>query len=73
MRVPAFSASHAGPFRWMLRVQRLVPRVAPRVLTPALKAIGNKRLIDWSFGHYLQVAHPDFVARGTPARTVAPA
>ncbi len=27
-----FSASHARPFEWMLRCQRLVPRVAPRLL-----------------------------------------
>src|SRR5205823_10452414 len=31
-RYHAFSASHARPFRWMLRMQRLIPRVAPRLL-----------------------------------------
>jgi menaquinone-9 beta-reductase len=61
-RYHAFSASHVRPFRWMLRIQRLIPRVAPRLLGGGLRAIERKRFIDWSFGHYLQVAHPDFVA-----------
>src|SRR5205823_14612947 len=30
-----FSAQHEWKFRWMLRAQRLVPRVPPRVLGPA--------------------------------------
>ncbi len=70
-RYHAFSASHALPFRWMLRVQRLVPRVAPRVLAGSLRAIQAKRFVDWSFGHYLNVAHPDFVASGAPGRAAA--
>jgi menaquinone-9 beta-reductase len=61
-RYHEFSASHARPFRWMLRVQRLIPRVAPRLLAPSLRAMEHKRFIDWSFGHYLNVAHPDFVS-----------
>jgi flavin-dependent dehydrogenase len=62
-RYHAFSAGHALPFRWMLRVQRLIPRVAPRLLAGALQAMEAKRFIDWSFGHYLNVAHPDFVGQ----------
>jgi menaquinone-9 beta-reductase len=68
-RYHQFSASHAVPFAWMLRVQRLVPRVAPRLLAPALGAMGAKRFVDWSFGHYLNIAHPSFAgAGGSPAR-----
>jgi len=63
----AFSASHARPFRWMLRVQRLIPRVPPRFLARALNGIERDRLIAWSFGHYLNVAHPDFVGSHTGA------
>jgi hypothetical protein len=44
-----------------LRMQRLVPRVAPRLLGPSLRAMASKRFVDWSFGHYLGIAHPDFV------------
>jgi menaquinone-9 beta-reductase len=71
-RYHQFSASHAVPFAGMLRVQRLVPRVAPRLLAPALRGMGAKRFIDWSFGHYLNIAHPSFaVAGGSPARASA--
>jgi menaquinone-9 beta-reductase len=71
-RYHQFSARHALPFRWMLRMQRLVPRVAPRLLAPSLRAMERKRFVDWSFGHYLNIAHPDFVAAdGSPARVGA--
>jgi menaquinone-9 beta-reductase len=63
-----FSAQHAFAFRWMLRVQRLVPRVAPRLLAPSLRAMGTKRFIDWSFNHYLDIAHPDFATTGGRAK-----
>ena len=67
-----FSASHATAFRWMLRVQRLIPRIAPRVLARALGAMERKRFVDWAFGHYLEIAHPRFVgAEGcAPRRTI---
>ena len=73
-RYHAFSAGHAMPFRWMLRVQRLIPRIAPRLLGGSLRAMQSRQFIDWSFGHYLNIAHPGFVAAGsapTP-RTVVP-
>lgn len=63
----AFSASHRWKFEWMLRVQRLVPQVPPRILTPALRALGNKRFVDWSFEHYLAIAPPAFAAAASPA------
>ena len=40
-RYHAFSASHALPFRWMLRAQRLIPRVAPQ----RIKLGGNAEAI----------------------------
>jgi menaquinone-9 beta-reductase len=66
-RYHAFSQSHARPFRWLLRVQHLIPRVPPRVLGTALTAIERERFITWAFGHYLAVAPPEFA--GPPART----
>jgi hypothetical protein len=27
----------------------------------------SRRFLDWSFGHYLEVAHPRFVTAGAPA------
>ena len=29
--------------------------------------MASKRFVDWSFNHYLEIAHPDFVAAGQPA------
>jgi flavin-dependent dehydrogenase len=72
-RYHAFSASHALPFRWMLRVQRLIPRVPPRLLGISLRTIDHKRFLDWAFGHYLRIAHPDFVGPGLGQALVATA
>jgi len=63
-RYRAFSAAHEWKFRWMLRVQRAVPRVPPRALARALDAMEGERFVRWSFNHYLQIAHPRFVANG---------
>jgi flavin-dependent dehydrogenase len=60
-----FNDSHEWKFRWMLRVQKLVPKIPPRVLGPLVKLLGAKRFIDWSFGHYLQIAPPEFVGGGS--------
>jgi flavin-dependent dehydrogenase len=65
-RYHEFSASHARPFAWMLRVQRLIPRIAPRLLAGGLRAMQSRRFLDWSFNHYLEIAHPRFAAAGTP-------
>jgi digeranylgeranylglycerophospholipid reductase len=69
-RYHAFSAGHALKFRWMLRVQRLIPRIAPRLLGASLRAIDRRRFIHWAFGQYLGIAHPDFAARALPTVSV---
>ncbi len=66
-RYHAFSAGHALPYRWMLRLQRLIPRVPPRILGASLRAIDHRRFIHWAFTHYLEVAHPRFVAEAVRA------
>jgi flavin-dependent dehydrogenase len=63
-RYHGFSASHQLPFDSMLRVQRLIPRVWPRALALGLRAMTAQRFVDWSFEHYLKVAHPDFALGG---------
>jgi flavin-dependent dehydrogenase len=68
-----FSASHEWKFEAMLRAQRLVPRVPPRLLAPGLRAMQSRRFLDWSFGHYLAIAPPEFVAAGPPPRARRPA
>lgn len=67
----AFHDSHEWKFRWMLRVQRLVPRVPPRILGPLIRLLGSKRFIDWSFGHYLQIAPPEFAGTARQREPVA--
>jgi len=62
----AFSGSHEWKFRWMLRAQKTVPRVPPRLLAGGLGAMEWKRFVDWSFGHYLEIAHPRFASAGPP-------
>jgi flavin-dependent dehydrogenase len=59
-RYAGFNDSHEWKFRWMLRAQKLVPRVPPRILGPLIRLMGAKRFIDWSFEHYLQIAPPGF-------------
>jgi menaquinone-9 beta-reductase len=63
-----FSAAHRWKFEAMLGVQRAVPRVAPRLLTRALGVMQSRRFLDWSFGHYLAIAPPEFAAAGPPPR-----
>jgi flavin-dependent dehydrogenase len=67
-RYGAFSASHARAFRSMLLCQRLIPRVAPRLLAGSLRAMQSRRFLDWAFGHYLEIAHPRFVGAGPRGR-----
>jgi digeranylgeranylglycerophospholipid reductase len=59
-RYAEFHDSHERKFRWMLRVQRLIPRVPPRLLGPAIRLMASKRFVDWSFRHYLEIAPPRF-------------
>jgi menaquinone-9 beta-reductase len=60
-RYGAFSDSHEWKFRWMLRSQRTVPRVPPRLLAFALDRMQAERFVRWSFNHYLNIAPPSFV------------
>ncbi len=68
-RYAEFSAAHRWKFEAMLRVQRLIPRVPPRVLGPAIRAMSSQRFVDWSFTHYLQIAPPSFAAAGPAPRS----
>jgi len=61
-----FHDSHEWKFKWMLRVQKLIPRVPPRILAPAIRLMSSKRFVDWSFRHYLRIAPPEFAGAGLP-------
>src|SRR5262249_6505691 len=56
----SFSASHRWKFEAMLEVQKLIPKVPPRVLAPALRAMSAHAFLKWSFGHYLAIAPPEY-------------
>ena len=64
-RYAAFSAGHEWKFTWMLRAQRFVPRVPPRMLALATRAMASRAFTHWAFGHYLRIAPPEFA--GPPA------
>jgi flavin-dependent dehydrogenase len=57
-RYAAFSDSHEWKFRWMLRAQRTVPRIPPRLLRQIVAAMGRPAFSHWAFGHYLRIAPP---------------
>jgi flavin-dependent dehydrogenase len=62
----SFHDTHEWKFKWMLRVQKLIPRVPPRILAPAIKLMASKRFVNWSFTHYLRIAPPDYAGSGRP-------
>jgi len=68
-----FSDSHEWKYRWILRAQHAVPKVWPRVLHGVVGTMQRRRLVDWSFGHYRDIAPPEFVgpAPAPRARRVA--
>ena len=72
-RYHEFSASHRWKFESMLKVQRLVPRVPPRLLGPAIRAMSSQRFVDWSFTHYLRIAPPSLVGAPSPREAIAAA
>jgi menaquinone-9 beta-reductase len=62
-RYAEFHDSHDWKFKWMLRVQKLIPRVPPRILAPAIRLMASKRFVDWSFRHYMEIAPPRYADR----------
>jgi menaquinone-9 beta-reductase len=56
----SFHDTHEWKFRWMLRVQKLIPRVPPRILAPLIKLMASRRFVNWSFDHYLKIAPPEY-------------
>jgi hypothetical protein len=40
--------------------------VPPRLLGPAIRAMGARRFVEWSFDHYLNIAPPAFASAGAP-------
>jgi menaquinone-9 beta-reductase len=67
-RYADFSESHRWKFEAMLLAQRVIPRVPPRLLHRSIGAMQAKRFVDWSFGHYLDIAPPSFADSGPRPR-----
>ena len=69
-RYAAFSAGHARAFGLALRLQGLIPRLPPRLLTAGLKAFAREPLVRRSFSWYLDQASPAYAtAAGVQSRT----
>ncbi len=69
-RYGSFNDSHRWKYEWMLRVQKVVPKVPPRVLGPALKGMSTDGFVRWSFNHYLNICPPSLA--GDPAPVAVP-
>ena len=66
-RYGSFNDSHRWKYEWMLRVQKVVPKVPPRVLGPALKGMSTDGFVRWSFDHYLGIGPPAIAGDPEPA------
>jgi flavin-dependent dehydrogenase len=66
-RYGAFHDRHRWQFEWMLRAQRAVPQVPPRLLRAVVATMGRPALSRWAFGHYLKIAPPSFAAPAAAA------
>jgi menaquinone-9 beta-reductase len=67
-----FVDAHEWKFRWMLRAQRVLPKLPARVQRAVIRACGRKRFVDWAFGHYLRIAPPEFALEHLPVRAERP-
>ena len=48
-----------------------MPRVPPRILGPALRAMSTERFVRWSFDHYLNICEPGIVGQAVDERQLA--
>lgn len=52
------SAAQAPFYRRLLRLQRVLPALPPRLLALAFRAVSPQAVVDRAFGWYLEQAHP---------------
>ena len=65
----AFSAAHERKYTWMLRAQKLLPRIHPPLTHRIVGLMEKRAFVDWSLRHYWNIASPDIVAASpSPAR-----
>ncbi len=70
-RYGAFNDAHRWKYECMLQVQRIVPRVPPRLLASALRGMSHEGFTRWSFNHYLNICGPSIVDRAVDERELA--
>ena len=58
----ARSAAQGGFYKRLLRLQRALPAVPPRLLALVFKAVSPQPVVDRAFGWYLDQAHPRLAA-----------
>ena len=61
-------AKTAAMIEALLLALSVVPLVPPRLLHRSIGAMQAKRFVDWSFGHYLDIAPPSFAEEAPPPR-----
>jgi digeranylgeranylglycerophospholipid reductase len=67
-RYAAFCEEKRRTFTWLLRVQRLVGFVNPRMgMAGPVRLMSGRRYLRWSFRYYMDIAPPDYVETATPA------
>jgi flavin-dependent dehydrogenase len=66
-RYDRFNESHRWKFEALLKGQRLLPRIPPRLLPAAFGLLSTRTVADWAFDHYLRIAPPSFAGQA-PAR-----
>jgi menaquinone-9 beta-reductase len=72
-RYDRFHESHRWKFDTLLKGQRLLPRIPPRLLPPAFGLLSTRLVADWAFDHYLKIAPPEFAGKPPRAAGTLPA
>jgi flavin-dependent dehydrogenase len=71
-RYGAFSGAHAWQFGWLLAAQRFVSVTSHMpLLTKLIGALERRRIVDYAFGHYLDIAPPTFVREAIASEPAA--
>ena len=63
-----FSELHRDQFEGLLRAQKTLPKIPPRILRLLFSGLGSPAVSRWAFGKYLNVAPPGFVTALLPGR-----
>ena len=71
-RYERFHEAHRWKFETLLKGQRLLPRIPPRLLPVAFGALSRRVVADWAFDHYLRIAPPEFAGPPGAVDTLAP-